>query len=280
LSILWGRLCQQRLRVPWDGHLNPPTHRRSTKFPCLLVLGDSTSAISWLFKSGRVPRSSRYYHEVKLIARHVALEVTTSKSKLCSQHLAGVSNKISDLLLSFEGTSKVEPLTVDCPPNNVLTTRIHEFHSQIIPVGFEIHQLPNEIESFVVSVMQIVAKSWRPEKKPPTSNEIGTGGDDGVVICSTQEWTTTPSSIWYPTTERDYSWQEDLSCTVEPSTLTDKVELLQSVQDPWYHLLFEMPLAAWHRRSGNVEGPAPSTSRTESMMQDQSTPNPSLAEGI
>jgi len=242
------------------------------KFPCLLVLGDNTSAISWLFKSGRVPRSSRYYHAVKLIARHVALKVTTSKSKLCSQHLAGVSNKISDLL-SFEGTcrSKVEPLTADCPPNNILTSRIHQFHSQIVPVGFEIHQLPNEIESFVVSVMQIVAKSWRPERKPPTSDEIDTG-DDGAVICSTQEWTTTPSSIRYPTTERDSFWQEDLSCTVEPSTLTDKVELLQSVRDPWYRRLFEMPLAAWHRRSGNVEGPAPSTSRTESMMRDRFTP--------
>ena len=196
---------------------------------------------------------------VKLIARHGALKVTTSESQLCSQHLAGVSNKISDLL-SFEGACrlKVEPLTADCPPNNVLTTRIHEFHSQIVPVGFEIHQLPNEIESFVVLVMQIVAKSWRLEK-PPMNDDIGTG-DNGVVTCSTQEWTTTPSLIRYPTTERDYSWQEDLSCTVEPSTFTDKVELLQSVRDQWYHRLFEMPLA--------VEGQAPSTSRTESMMRD------------
>ena len=37
-------------------------HEDEEKFPCLLVLGDNTSAISWLFKSGKVPRSSRYYH--------------------------------------------------------------------------------------------------------------------------------------------------------------------------------------------------------------------------
>jgi hypothetical protein len=64
------------LEFPWDGHLSPPTHRQSAedkeKFPCLFVLVDNTSAISWLFKLGRVPRSSRYYHAVKLIAQHVA----------------------------------------------------------------------------------------------------------------------------------------------------------------------------------------------------------------
>jgi hypothetical protein len=243
------------------------------EFPCLLVLGDNTSAIAWLFKSGRVPRSSRYYPAVKAIARHVAMAVTKAQAQLCSQHLAGVSNKISDLL-SFEGTcrSKVEPLTSDCPPNNVLTSRIHKFHSQIIPLGFEIHQLPHEIESFAVSVMQIVARSWNPERSHPMSGGIDTG-EGGVHSCRTPGcWEMTPSSIRYPTTAKDSSWQEGLCCTTEPSTLTDKVELLQSVRDPWYRRLFETPLAVWHRRSGNVEGPAPSTSRTESMTLDRSTP--------
>jgi hypothetical protein len=241
------------------------------EFPCFLVLGDNTSAISWLFKSGRVPRSSRYYSAVKMIARHVATSVMSSRSQLCSQHLAGISNKISDLL-SFEGTcrSKVEPLTADCPPNNILTSRIHEFHSQIIPVGFEIHQLPREIESFAVSVMQITARSWNRERSHPTNEETDIG-DDGAPSYKTPEWETTRSSIRYPTTEKDSSWREGSSCRTEPSTLTDKVELVQSVRDPWYRRLFETPLAAWHRRSGNVEGPAPSTSRTESMTQDRFT---------
>jgi hypothetical protein len=240
-------------------------------FPCLLVLGDNTSAIAWLFKSGRVPRSSRYYPAVKAIARHVAIAVTRSQAQLCSQHLAGVSNKISDLL-SYEGTcrAKVEPLTSDCPPNNVLTSRIHKFHSQIIPLGFEIHQLPREIESFAVSAMQIIARSWSPERKPPTSGGIDIG-EGGVPSYRIPGWEMTPSSIRYPTTEKDSSWLEGSCCITEPSTLTDKVELVQSVRDPWYRRLFETPLAVWHRRSGNVEGPAPSTSRTESMTQDRST---------
>jgi hypothetical protein len=31
------------------------------QFPCLLVLGDNTSAISWIFKSGKIARTSRYF---------------------------------------------------------------------------------------------------------------------------------------------------------------------------------------------------------------------------
>ena len=54
------------------------------EFPCLLVLGDNTSAIAWLFKSGKIPRSSRYYTIVKAIARRIATEVMNGKAQLCS----------------------------------------------------------------------------------------------------------------------------------------------------------------------------------------------------
>ena len=129
--------------------------------PCLLVLGDNTSAISWIFKSGRVARTSKYYKAVKTIARHIAHSTLSASVQVCSQHLAGTTNTVADLL-SFEGScrSKEEPLTKDCPPNDILTQRIHTYHSQIIPSGFEIRQLPPEIESFALSVMRIAAKSW------------------------------------------------------------------------------------------------------------------------
>ena len=40
--------------------------------PCILVLGDNTSAVSWIFRSGRVSRTSLYYPAVKFIARTIA----------------------------------------------------------------------------------------------------------------------------------------------------------------------------------------------------------------
>ena len=240
--------------------------------PCLLVLGDNTSAISWIFKSGRVARSSKYYKAVKMIARHIAHATLSAAVQVCSQHLAGTTNTVADIL-SFEGLcrSKEEPLTKDCPPNDILTQRVHIYHSQIIPSGFEIRPLPPKIESFALSVMRIAAKSWIRKEKQLSSEvtDICAGGEPSS---STGVWDPTPGSIRYPTTKSDCSWQGDLSCDTEPSTSTHRVVLLRSVRDPWYRRLFGMPLAAWHRRSGNVDGPAPSTSRTESMIQDRCIP--------
>jgi hypothetical protein len=241
-------------------------------FPCLMVLGDNTSAISWLFRSGRVHPSSKYYHAVKAIARHVARCVMGANAKLCSQHLAGESNVIADIL-SFEGDcrSKVEPLTADCPPDDVLTQRIHFYHSQVVPVGFEIRPLPTEVESFVTSILQTLAKSWMGKEKPPTKEGTCTGAA-GNALWKAGGSEETPSSTRYPRTENGSCSHEVSSCVTDCSSSTSRADLLKSVRSQWYRRLFEMPLAAWHRRSGNVDGPAPSTSRTESMTQDRCTP--------
>ena len=242
------------------------------KFPCLLVLGDNTSAISWLYKSGRVPRSSRYYPIVKAIARRIALEVTKGSAQLCSQHIAGSMNVIADLL-SFEGRCRQQtnPLTEDCPPNDALTHRILNHHSQIVPSGFKIQRLPREVESFAFSMMLTIAKSWSPKENRPTSGTTGTGGD-GELSSEIGGWAEMPSSIRYPESMSEYYWLEDSSCHAVYSTSIDRARLLQSVRNQWYRRLFEMPLAAWHRRSGNVDGRAPSTSRSESMAKDRFIP--------
>ena len=243
------------------------------RFPCLLVLGDNTSAISWLFKSGKVPRSSRYYPIVKSIARRIAIEVTKNQAQLCSQHIAGSMNTISDLL-SFEGRCRqyVNPLTEDCPPDDVLTNRILIHHSQIVPIGFKIQRLPPEIESFAFSTLLTIGISWS-RKGSHLTKETTDTGDGGELLSRIGDWATTPSSIQYPATKKDYYWLEDSSCHVERSTSTpDRANLLRSVRNQWYRRLFEMPLAAWHRRLGNVDGQAPSTSRSESMVKDRYIP--------
>ena len=42
-------------------------------------------------------------------------------------------------------------MTIDHPPDDVLTKRFHEYYSQVIPSGFKIHHLPDKIESFALS---------------------------------------------------------------------------------------------------------------------------------
>jgi hypothetical protein len=234
------------------------------QFSCLLVLGDNTSAISWLFKSGRIARSSRYYPVVKSIARPLALAVTEGQAQLCSQHLARTSNSIADLK-SFEGKCRfsTNPMTIDCPPDDILTLCIHQLHHQIIPDGFNILPLPTKIESFALSTMRIIARSWSRGQSHQTSESTGTG-DNGFHLQESGDWGVTHGSIQYPKTASACSWKGASSCTAEPTTLIERVELIQSVRNKWYRRLLEMPLAAWHR--------CPSTSCTESMVADRSTP--------
>ena len=240
-------------------------------YPCLMVLGDNTSAISWVFKSGKVPRSSKYYRAVKAIARHLARSVLGAQARLCSQHLAGELNTVADIL-SFEGNcrSKVDPLTEDCPDDDTLTQRIHLCYPQVVPAGFRIRPIPNDVESFVTSILQMLVKSWTPREKPHTREETCTG-DDGGSSLSAGGLGKIPSSMKYRQTSSDSCLHEVSLCVTDCSSSTPRGELLASVRSQWYRRLFETPLAAWHRRSGNVEGPAPSTSRTESMTQDRCT---------
>ena len=223
--------------------------------PCLLVLGDNTSAVSWIFRSGRVSKNSRYYAAVKFIARTIASHALQAGAQICSQHLAGVTNIVADIL-SFEGDCRgvTNPITRDCPPDDVLTERVHKFYSQVVPSGFQILHLPDEIESFALSVMQLAAKSWTQKAKRPSKKATGTGGDGNASSVS-GEWLATPSSIRFAAQRKDCSWQGDTCPIIDPLPSTHREKLLQSVRNPWYRRLFETPLAVWHRRSGNVEGP-------------------------
>ena len=93
---------------------------------CILALGDNTSAIGWLFKSGKLPIDSPYYPAVQLIARKLARLVTGSSHCLASQHIKGDKNTVSDLL-SFAGDTRGEahPLAPDYPSDKILTERFH-----------------------------------------------------------------------------------------------------------------------------------------------------------
>jgi hypothetical protein len=71
-------------------------------------LGDSTPAIGWLYKSGKLLPDSAYI-PVQLILK-VARLITASTHCLASQHLKGDQNKVSDLL-SFAGDAE-ESLTL------------------------------------------------------------------------------------------------------------------------------------------------------------------------
>ena len=232
---------------------------RSLSYPCLLALGDNTSAIGWLFRSGRVRPSSAYYRPVRFIARHLASQTMIAKVQIAGQHLEGDFNDVADLL-SFEGVDrgKTNSLTFDRPPNDILTLHILSHYPQLVPPTFAISNLPAGISSFACAALQTIESSWIQSKKKDTVGSKGSG-DGGPGLSKTPE-DITPALISFPE-KNDSSWLSVSLSDSEKASSTRMEDMLASVRNRWQQQLSKVPLATWLRRSGNVTGTAPCTSR-------------------
>jgi hypothetical protein len=178
---------------------------RDERFPSLLALGGNTSAISWITKSTKIVKGTLYHDPVKMIARHVAQKVTESDARLIAQHLKGKLNWVANML-SFKGDRREEsnPLTIDCPPDDVLTQRVHSHCPQIVPPAFEISPLPPNVASFALQALRTIELSWTRNKKEPTRIGTGLGGGGGNSwVGSVTE--ITPSLTTYPRTNASFS---------------------------------------------------------------------------
>jgi hypothetical protein len=227
---------------------------------CILVLGDSTSAIGWLFRTGHVQKESFYYAAVHMIARKIARLIAHSSHCLASQHLKGSLNVVADLL-SYEGTSRGEPhpLAEDKPDDTMLTRRFHLSLPQLIPRNFAISQLPDAVLSFAILVLRTTELSFIQSRKEPTRTET----ESGVVgPPSAPAWasTITRSSVCYPHKTPNYC-PELSSPFYVPVTGTSQEELLETVRSQWLRTLSAMPQAIWLRRFGTISNGAPFTSR-------------------
>ena len=227
-------------------------------YPCLLPLGDNTSAIAWIFKSSKIKKGTVYYTAVREIAREIARDISSAECQVTPQHIRGTLNDVSDLL-SFAGTvrGKTNPITIDSPPDDILTQRIHAYLPQIIPESFGISPLPDEIVSFALRVLAMLDESLTRNRKPPTlaPNECGGGGRH---LRGTSNWTL--SSVRYPATNGTSS-VEPFSLSIETPSSTSREKLLGDVRNRWWSRLCETPLALWQRRFGQLTGTAPSTTR-------------------
>jgi len=227
-------------------------------YPCLLPLGDNTSAIAWIFKSSTIKKGTVYYTAVREIAREIARDISRAECQVTPQHLRGSLNDVSDLL-SFVGTvrGKTNPLTIDDPPDDILTQRIHNYLPQIVPEGFKISPLPDEIVSFALRVLAMLDESLTRSRKRPTlaPNECGGGGKHSRA---TSSWTL--SSVCYPATNGTSSAEPSWWSTETP-TSTSRERLLGDVRNRWWSRLCETPSALWQRRFGQLTGTAPSTTR-------------------
>ena len=141
----------------------------------ILALGDNTSAISWIMKTGTMDREKLSYGAAKFIARKIAELVAESGNFFDSQHLEGKLNGISNRL-TFEGNKRFKreksedgnlgertlvyhPVAHDCPTNTQLAHRLLTLFHQDVPSGFQISHLPPQIFSFAQQSVQILEES-------------------------------------------------------------------------------------------------------------------------
>jgi len=226
----------------------------------LLALGDNTSAIGWIFKSGRLPKQSRYYAPARKMARKIAEASIQANVQVVAQHLKGVFNDVADLL-SFEGDDrgKQNPLTRDRPDDETLTHRLHSSYTQIIPENFEISDLPPEIDSFISATLGTIEESWTRNKKSrgASQNERGRHGIASYPHSESRTHSSTGSQA-----NPENSSPEDSSANYETVSQTSRTRLLHNVRNQWWRRLCALPSATWLRRSGQTTGRVPCTSAT------------------
>jgi hypothetical protein len=227
---------------------------------CILALGDNTSAIGWLYKSGKLPIDSPYYNAVQFIARQLARLVTGSSHCLASQHIKGDKNTVADLL-SFAGDTRGEahPLAPDYPSDRVLTERFHSCLPQLIPAGFNISPLPSEISSFAIQALQTLESSLTPSRSQPTRTKTESG-DAGLRFAPKPASTLTLSSLNY-TSRKPSSSCAPFCPSTEWLAGAQQAPFLASVRAPWFQQLCAMPQAIWLRRSGVTSNGVPFTSK-------------------
>jgi hypothetical protein len=228
---------------------------------CILAIGDNTSAIGWLFKSGKMPTDTATYDAIQMVARKLGSLVTESEHCLASQHIKGTDNVVSDLL-SYSGSTrgKPHPLAADHPSDAELTQRFHTFLPSQIPPNFSISPLPNEILCWVSQVLQTVESSLTRSKKPDTKRPTASGAA-GNTSAHAAGLTMTPSLLTCRHQKRNSS-SGPSSNSIEKPTGILTANLQDGVKSRWSAALCEMPQAVWLRRFGTITNQAPYTSRT------------------
>jgi hypothetical protein len=229
---------------------------------CILAMEDNTSAIGWMHKSGKLKPGSIYHAPVQLIARQIARLVPLSTHCLASQHIKGDKNVVSNLL-SFAGNVRGynHPLALDIPSDLTLTQRFHKHLPQLIPEGFAISPLPNEISSFVTQALQMTELSLNQNKKNLTKKGTASG-DAGYPSAPSPASALTPFSLAYPNQKKSSSSEPFLPFTASLCGTSQETFLasVRAPRAPWFLQLSAM------RRFGVISNKAPFTVKGSSQL--------------
>ena len=156
------------------------------------------------------------------------------------------------------GEVKQNPVAYDCPPNDVVTNRIVSHYSQLVPIGFEISQLPLEIKSFACSAMEIFESSLTQKRKEGPNPTIESGEDGNASARITSE-SRIQTLMEYPQRRSTSSREHSSSCIGNPISALEQEELLENVRSRWSEALSKKSHALWVRRCGTISNSVPFT---------------------
>ncbi len=273
-----------RLRIPETSPIHShkginiwlSCHKSEGSESCILAIGDNTSAIGWLHNSSRLDTRWEAHRAHLQVARKIATFLTEHKCCLASQHIKGDLNIVADLL-SFEGSDrgKAHPVVFDKPANDELTCRFLTNYPSQVPANFAISQLPTEILSWSMQVLQAAESYSTADKRAATSPSIEPGGG-GQGSAGTWVTQLTHTSLNYPTSSGTYS-SGPSSISTDKQHWIPTADLQELVASQWLQALCGKPQATWLQHFGTISGSAPCTSRDRRTCDPTSEPGCKLA---
>ena len=230
---------------PWidvlEGRLN--------KGDCVLSMTDSTTSAGWIRKTN-FKEDGDDFNKIEAsvrieIARHHASLMINAGIKEYSQWFEGKKNQVADALSrEFELTKQ-----------NLTNTLRSSFPSQL-PEHFEIVQLPIEISSWLISLLQKlpVKEQLREEH---TKAKLDPGDDSSCTSCQSDLKTTNSLSL-------SPSLNKIESCVRSP-WLCGKDDFQRHLMTDWLREQSKIPFRMYVRPSGKMECQTLQRTRTDNL---------------
>lgn len=230
---------------PWvdilEGNLPP--------FSCILSLTDSSTTAGWLHKSNFQESETEHpsLSQAKLkLARDHALRIFTQQCKDYSQWFPGDENDLADSLSRDFHFS-----------NEFLTSLYHDKIPEQTPKNLQISPLPQEIESYLYSMLQSLPENTQQhERHKMSSIALGLVGNNSSRKLASQR--TTSSSTNFRNNTEQSSYQHS-------SKLSEIDIFLQTLASPWSARLSELPWTTYARPSETTTDQIQNSTQTRSL---------------
>ena len=205
---------------------------------CFLALGDNTSAVSWLHKANIDETKNLPLH---MAARQYANVLMQADCCLYSQHIAGKSNIVADILSRRFNISHRD-----------LSTFILNNYPKQVPASFTIYPLPPKICSWLTSWLQKCREKWESQKGHEIKKKgHGIAGPNTLVALDLP--TTYGSNPSLQSSEPLYS---------APSPpLFEEDNFQGQIRQTWLQAQSKRPLQNWVRFLGQTWGTTPHMSQ-------------------